>query len=249
MTVLCILAGCTVLEDRTECPCHMVLDFSATDTTLISSVQIRISDDFGVRYRDSLSAKMFMPEYAISVSRSEKYVNIYSGRDLLIEDEGGITVPPGCECPSVYMHSAIVDASFEELHHAVQMHKNHCVMNIIMENESSAEYELCVRGNICGYGRDGSPAEGEFRFVPQVYGNGQYKVVLPRQKDTSLMLEIDDGTEVLKKFALGEFIAAGGYDWTTPDLEDITVYIDWTVTSISLTIRGWNWEYEHEIVI
>ena len=249
LAVPCMLACCTVLEDRKHCPCHVVLDFSSTDTTLIPSVDIRISDGNDMFLSESVEAGIYMPEYAVSIPRSRLYLNIYSGDGLQLDDRGGLTVPSGSECPKVYMHSAFVDATSEELRHVVEMHKNHCVMKIVMENEGAARYELRVRGNVCGYGMDGSPAEGEFDFVPHVSGSGHYEVVLPRQKDSSLMLEIDDGSEVLKKFSLGEFIAAGGYDWAMPDLEDMTVYIDWTMTTISLEVQGWDWKYEHEIVI
>lgn len=249
LAVPCMLACCTVLEDRKHCPCHVVLDFSSTDTTLIPSVDIRASDGNSIFFSESVEAGMFMPEYSVSLPRSPQYLNIYSGHGLRLDDRGRLIVPSGCECPKVYMHSAFMDAEIEELRHVVQMHKNHCVMKIVMENEGTAGYKLRVKGNVCGYGCDGSPAEGDFDFVPQVSGSGQYEVVLPRQKDSSLMLEIDDGSEVMKKFSLGEFIAAGGYDWTTRDLEDITVYIDWTMTTISLEVQGWDWKYEHEIVI
>ena len=63
------------------------------------------------------------------------------------------------------------------------------------------------------------------------------------------MLEIDDGTEVLKRFALGEYLVGGGYDWTEDDLEDVKVVIDWSMTAVTLVVQGWDWVREYEIVI
>ena len=63
------------------------------------------------------------------------------------------------------------------------------------------------------------------------------------------MLEVNDGTEVLKIFALGEYVVAGGYDWTAEELEDVEVIIDWAQTEVSIQIKGWDWVREYEIVI
>ena len=118
-----------------------------------------------------------------------------------------------------------------------------------MEGGDSYGYDLRVKGNVNGYGKDGRPREGDFSYVPSRSEDSGYEVSLPRQSDSSLLLEIDDGTEVLKTFALGEYIKSGGYDWTTPDLEDLTVHVNWAVTTVSITVSAWDWVYECEIII
>ena len=87
-----------------------------------------------------------------------------------------------------------------------------------------------------------------FEYVP-VVRDGVGFVVLPRQIDSSLMLEVDDGTDILKRFALGEYMTAGGYDWAAADLSDVTVNVNWTVTEAIIRLEGWDWVYEYEIVI
>ena len=64
-----------------------------------------------------------------------------------------------------------------------------------------------------------------------------------------MMLEIDDGGGVIKRFALGTYIASIGYDWTAPDLRDIDIELDFAMTRISLVVSGWDNEYEFDVVI
>ena len=71
----------------------------------------------------------------------------------------------------------------------------------------------------------------------------------PRQKDNSLRLEgIEDGN-LLRVFALGEIIAASGYDWTTENLRDVTVEIDYSKTDVIFTIEGWKQEFSFVVTI
>ena len=43
---------------------------------------------------------------------------------------------------------------------------------------------------------------------------------------------------VLRYFAIGEILAKNGYDWTSPDLADASLTIDYASTAITLTIGG-----------
>ena len=78
---------------------------------------------------------------------------------------------------------------------------------------------------------------------------GETCAVLPRQTDASLTMEVDDGTGVLKRFALGQYIEESGYDWNEADLKDIVVEIDIAILKISLTIQGWDKEHTFDVVI
>ena len=94
------------------------------------------------------------------------------------------------------------------------------------------------------------PLYGSFEFLLEDGGLEEgYKAVLPRQMDASLMLVIDDGGGSPQAFALGQYIVSSGYDWTAPDLEDITVTLDYALTEIRLIISGWDSVYEYEMEI
>lgn len=246
---LCFLAGCTVVEDRSQCPCLLTLDFSGTDTELISYVDVVLSGETGVIHRASLQPDEFTPEYTVTVPRTDILLNVYYCKDAFVSDVDGLHISHGSDCPRVYMHSSQISAYDEVVKDTVVMHKNHCVMDIVMGENTDFHYELCLKGNVCGYGRDGKPVKGDFEFRPGTVTQNRCQAVLPRQLDSSLTLEIDDGTGVVKKFALGEYMASGGYDWSAADLQDVEVYIDWQMTVISVFVKDWDASQEYEIII
>ena len=106
-----------------------------------------------------------------------------------------------------------------------------------------------MTGSIDGYDRYGCPSEGAFRYSPRKGDDGSFAVSVPRQVDNSLRLEVNDGMDVLKVFALGEYLHMSGFDWEAGDLEDVTVSIDYSLTRLSLIVEGWDEEYFFDVVI
>ena len=71
---------------------------------------------------------------------------------------------------------------------------------------------------------------------------------LPRQRDSSLSLEIAEDASVLKSFALGNYIEGSGYDWSAPELDDIVVTIDYARTRLSISVGEWERSYSFDVV-
>lgn len=254
IVLMCLLllsaaVSCSVKEDRSVCPCRLRLDFSGTDTSAVPGISLLLSDSGRYRCKEELPASDFMPEYMVEVPRTDIFVNVFAGNDLKVDPDKGLTIPVGSQCPLLNSCHLMADASGEESYARVELYKNHCVMSITVRKNDALKYGLCVKGNICGYGIDGTLLEGDFLYEPDQGADGAYMVVLPRQKDASLKLEVDDGTDVLKTFALGEYVASCGYDWNDKDLKDIEVTIDWAQTKIMLAVKGWDQVKEYEIVI
>jgi len=73
---------------------------------------------------------------------------------------------------------------------------------------------------------------------------------LPRQVDGSLMLEVlGAGGEVIRTFALGEYILRAGYDWSAPSLEDIHIVMDLSVNRMDVIIGNYTDTRQFEILI
>jgi hypothetical protein len=106
-----------------------------------------------------------------------------------------------------------------------------------------------VRGSVAGYGANGFPIKGDFFYDVEEFSDQVWVMSVPRQTDNSMVLEVNDGTAVLKTFALGEYIYASGYDWSAIELEDITVGIDYTRTKLRVSVLGWDEVYEFDVVI
>lgn len=184
-----------------------------------------------------------------------------------------IEIDEGRPCPSIWTCCEKVSARADRVTVPVRLHKNFCRIDIQVRDVDGEEFpfKLRVRGNVNGYGLDGKPARGAFLCDAERsetegsgtesdgddsgtasestgYGYG-YAVTVPRQTDDSLILEIvtDDG--VAKSFAIGNYIASSGYDWTSADLKDICLEIDYARTVISFTIDKWTHSEQFEVVI
>ena len=184
-----------------------------------------------------------------------------------------IEIDEGRPCPSIWTCCEKVSARADRVTVPVRLHKNFCRIDIQVRDVDGEEFpfKLRVRGNVNGYGLDGKPARGAFLCdaersetegsgtesdgddsgtASESTGSGHgYAVTVPRQTDDSLTLEIvtDDG--VAKSFAIGNYIAASGYDWTSADLKDICLEIDYARTVISFTIDKWTYSEQFEVVI
>ncbi len=243
-----ICAGCSVKEDRGDCPCRLVLDFSETDTSAVKSADLRVTADDGFIFTDEQAAEDYWPEVCLMVPRREVAVGVWSGTEGRL-GEDGLSIPLGEDCPPVFFHTSVVDADYESQSEKVVMRKNHCRMTVTLKNIEYSLLGIIVSGKVDGYCSDGEPSEGEFRYVLDLEGSRANEVILPRQLDNSLMLEVSDESGVSKIFAVGEYIAGIGYDWTEPDLKDLELDIDIAFTRITITIRGWDTSYDFEVVI
>ena len=241
--------SCSIKEDRTDCPCRLVLDFSEIDTSIVKYLDVLATNDGDVAFRDRVLAEDFKDEYVRDVPHGEMRVNVWCLGEERIDDEHGVVIPYGCECPVLYMRSFVADTRDQLCRETVQVHKNFCRLTVLVEGAEEFLYSLTFKGNVDGYSLDGLPSEGDFACVAYPGESGNLQAGLPRQVDASLVLEVDDGTSVLKTFALGEYIVNGGYDWTAEVLEDVTVTLNYQMTYVKISISGWDREYFYNIIL
>ena len=252
---LILLAGvslgqaCSIKEDRTPCPCLLTLDFNCPDVPEARSVGLQVTSQGNMVWKDTVDVDRTRNGYSISVPRSALHVRAWIGTSGLAT-EAGLVIPLGKDCPEVYMHDSDIRASGEYVYETVTLRKNHCVLTLTTEGDGHISTGMRLRGNIAGYDAVGQPLCGEFEFPLKDGGISEgYKAVLPRQTDASLMLEIEDGKGDYKAFALGRYIVSSGYDWSSPDLEDISVTLDYALTEVRLVINGWESVYRYDIEI
>lgn len=265
--------GCSVKEDRDLCPCTLVLEFPREDAERLQdgvTVCMRGYSDDAFSLCDTLlagrTASSGGPDtvsgkwsYSYAVPKGDVDLAVaYSADGLAGElNSSGrwIEIDEGRPCPSIWTCCEKVSARADRVTVPVRLHKNFCRIDIQVRDVDGEEFpfKLRVRGNVNGYGLDGKPAQGAFlcdaeRSETESAGYG-YAVTVPRQTDDSLTLEIvtDDG--VAKSFAIGNYIAASGYDWTSADLKDICLEIDYARTVISFTIDKWTHSEQFEVVI
>ena len=248
VTVLLSMSACSVKEDRNPCPCLLELDISGPDRIPSEAVDIQISSPDGFVLRDTLDHWKEEGLYSVSVQRGELHVSVWSGGGRYVSEDG-LRIPSGKECPRIYMHDSDVVAEGEYVREEVYMRKNHCVLTILSEGEDGGFSDMVLKGNVAGYDKFGEPLHGDFEFAPDEGTEARYEAVLPRQTDDTLILEIVDPKGNHISFSLGRYIAASGYDWSAPELDDVTVTLDYALTEVRLNIDGWESEYRYDIEI
>lgn len=238
--------GCSVKEDRSVCPCRLRLDFSGIDTSVVRYAVFEVTASDGFVLDDTLSCDEFHRFKVIDVPQEIVRVRAWYG-DCGMVGTDGLSIPLGQECPPVYHHTSAVDARREQQIERVLLKKDFCRMTIVL-TESDFPHELIINGCVSGYAVDGRPVEGDFRCViPHKEGRGE--VVVPRQRDASLMLEVRGEDGVKKVFALGEYVEMIGYDWSAVNLEDFTVYMDYAHSRVVIKVEKWDEEYEFNVTV
>ena len=247
--LLCIsylIDGCSFKEDRGECPCSLRLVID--DACLSGPVDLAwtiLNADMA-----SVSAYGEIPDaITLDVPRCLADICVNVSGPGVMNKSGGLDIAAGDDCPPVFRCRTKVDCRRDYAEGMMDFHKNYAELSCVLEHSGALGpgLEYCVEGNVCGYDVEGAPVPGPFQCALKCRKNSSgtmlAEVALPRQTDNSLKLKVSapDG-ELLREFALGEYIAASGYDWSAADLEDIVIRINIASTTLSVNILSGNQE-------
>ncbi|MGM9748239.1 MAG: hypothetical protein ACI3ZN_05530 [Candidatus Cryptobacteroides sp.] len=248
LSFLMVLPGCSVKENRSGCPCVLILDLSGLDADRFPSVVLSAVSDDGILFNKSFNESEYEDCLQLTVPRMARAVSVtgfesenVSPQDISGREDGfGLLIPYGSDCPSVHLFAEKVDVSGETDTVKVNLHKNYCKMRIALTSESQTDFGVEIKGNYCGYGICGELIAGPFANVPEIGPDGKRTVCLPRQGDSSLVMALEDELGTVRNFAIGEYIASTGYDWTEEDLRDIDVTIDFIRTELVISVEDWS---------
>ena len=239
-----VVASCNVKEDRDNCPCRLELFFSDRHLPAV------ICLDSGEKQLVDTVWKAGV--YSVDVPRGQLRLNAYSGDGGCFRPGDGFYVREGQECPPVYMCSSILYADRMHMMDTVSLHKIFCKITLKVRTEDGIRkyaWKLALNGGVCGYDVEGNPVRGPFSFVARMTEDMEYVCSVPRQLDNSMVLEIRDEPDVLRSFAVGEFIAESGYDWSRPDLEDIVMEINYSRTGVTFNVSDWRRTVDFDVII
>ena len=244
---LALLHGCSIREDRTQCPRYVTVDLSEVRAQELMDegyetlhLGLVPATDAGLMSagRTSLPLESLPREVEFETSREELRLWGICCDALDYSGEGEIIIPKGSACPSFYGFRAIVAESGDTVV-PMQLHKDFCNVSIRFREGYSRSCGYSISGTVCGCDGEGNPIDGEFEHNLEPDADGNCSVCIPRQKDGSLRLRISGGEEVLRVFAIGEYILQSGYDWTAADLEDISVTVSFVSSTATFSIDMW----------
>ena len=202
--------------------------------TTDEDVSLRLSSEDGFLYEDYIvsgdTARFEVPRKSLSYSFFSDCGAFFDGL--------GCFIPYGSEAPPIREMCGNIVAAGESVRLPVQLRKSYSLFTLDVHTlalaSTSPVPSVTVSGNVCGWLWSGEPRPGPFS-VETVPEDGVFSVCIPRPVDSSLLLTVSlAGAD--RTFALGELLARDGYDWSAPDLEDVSIYIDYAATILDLSI-------------
>lgn len=249
--LLFLLLSCSVLEDRTVCPCQLQIDL--TGILFSGEVDLILSQDGG-KWTESHTCSLPGTEsVTLPVPRgSVSLLAVCPSSPSFLSGSAGFEIPPGEDCPRLLTGALTVDTRRDNAFCQPMVHKNYCIISLrlLTEGEEPFPFQITLRGIVSGFRPTGEPREGLFYYtLPPFDDKGLSRVGIPRQRDASLRMDILFSDQVLRSFALGEILARQGYDWMAEDLEDIELELDFARTLLRLRTQLWEETLVYEKVL
>lgn len=239
---LLLMSSCSVKENRAVCPCGLTLELAGLP---VRPVVLSVVGE-GYSWTEVVHADTAL---VLPVPKGEVAVSAVGG--ALAEGDGSVRIPEGEEAPPLYLYHADVSTEAEQVVLPVVLHKQFCTLELFFKGPLGygPPFEVAVEGFYGGWAPDGSPAPGSFSRSLLPGSDGRAVLRLPRQGDDSLLMHIVFSDQAVRTFALGTYIAAAGYDWTAPNLEDLTLTVDISLTSVTISSDLWTLTEDIELWI
>ena len=231
--------SCTIVkEDRRDCPCTLAVEMRS-----LPACPVRL-------YADGRLAGEALRDTCLSVK-------VPRGPQALLSAVSGaapssamdLRIPFGSESPPLYAWSAVADCSADTGSVTVRLFRHHCYLSLEVVSPPgwAQPFQAVVRGEVDGWSLTASaPTIGPFCCTL----SSGFTCRLPRQRPgTELWLDIVMPEGVVRTFSLGAVLQKAGYDWTAPDLPDIGLRLDLSVTQITLSCGVFYEVFPLEILI
>ena len=241
LTVLALLLSCSVKENRSHCPCDLLVR-PGEKLESEGSVVVSIVQDGLVVGQEMLSREEFEAgKCVMTVDRVPATVTVFSGITTMSLQKGvQLGIRTEQQCDELFSCSISADLNAESYECPVSLHKNFARLYLTVLNLRNG-MDLCVSGTVGGYNLlDAAPCEGDF-IIPTENSDAARGccIRLPRQLDDSLALEITMEGELVRSVPLGALIASTGYSYSDEDLMDIAMTVDLDKSYASLSVEGW----------
>ncbi|MBQ9463399.1 MAG: hypothetical protein IJU68_07070 [Bacteroidales bacterium] len=251
--ILCITAfvamcACSVKENRSGCPCELLVKPSApleTDGRVLISVMqggnvvkqgMLDKDDF-----EKGKCRLLVPRgpASVTVFTGITSMNTLQGRRLDIRYENS--------CDEVYSSSEEAYLQTDTCVCSVDMHKNYANLYLTVLGRPEGA-TMSVYGTVRGYEvSDAVPYLGAFNSAPEPRGGNLYHTRLPRQLDDGLLLYVSYGKTVMRKVPIGKLIDTSGYRFDDENLMDISLTVDLDKSYAFIEVAPWREEQYTQI--
>lgn len=244
--LLCAAVSCTVREDRSGCPCVLVVDLSpALDAALTppawwdKGLCLSLFRDGRCFRQAAFRYEEAGPVWECRVAPGEIGVVGVLGLDAAMAAGTEVRCSEGCESDELYVSSQVVPCYGEEARTQLELYKQFSRVTVEGLDAFSAPMQVTA---VCN-GLDlltRQALEGPFRFPLTCGADGRCRFRLPRQaSDEVRILLLDAQGHLDYAIPLGAYMTEVGYDWNARSLSDVLVRIDYVTASVSVTVDDW----------
>ena len=242
MAVLLLPCSCTVKENRSDCPCDILI-LPAEKLESRGNVVVSLVQDGIVVGQEMLEGEEFEAGKCImTVSRKPTTVTVFSGiTSMSLQGGRKLHVRTEQQCDELFSCSSDTHLTGDSHECPIYLHKNFARLYLTVLNLRNNQ-ELCLNGTVCGYDLlDAAPCEGDFNILPES-GDAAHGccIRLPRQTDESLVMNVMSSGTVVKTVPLAALISATGYSFEDEDLMDIVMTVDLEKSYAAVSVEGWD---------
>lgn len=236
-----LLCSCTVKENRSVCPCELLVrsdePLKTEGNVLVSVIQNGVVVKQGMMGREDFDAGLCR----LTVPRKPSKVTVFTGITGMNTVEGRrLDIRVQHQCDELYSDSVYAELTGDSQECLLTPHKNFARLNIIALGLPD-DADVTVTGSVQGYDLCSTdPCEGRFGCAPDHQGqSADYNVRLPRQLDDALSMNVVVAGRRFCTVPIGVMIAATGYRFDDPDLLDISLTVDFSKSYVLVSIADW----------
>lgn len=258
--IAAILPGC-VREKRDNCPCMLHIDLSRFPVEA-GHVDIWTAGRSVLEPYGRILAEDFGEEIEIPVLRDTIQVFAWGGINESELFEPGRQIHHSSPYDSLWGFYSVVPTRCEDARVTVIPEREFCPLTIITDGLAAllSEIALSISGSSGGFLFDTSPFGGPMTLKPLLVespsDNGEcfiHRIPLPRQvAESELGLDLSfnaEGVEWSRRYPLSHILKESGVDICKPDQDAVTIHITIEEERVLISIRGWNYNDESQIII
>lgn len=235
------LASCTVIEDRSVCPCWLKVSYDEC-IDMTGDIRYFIWDSASAisEGKEDISTGPHMYEtprglvnYSASFNIPDDHVAGYSY--MLENDTETAEFYAFWKC-DIEMNDDYVELSVEPKKQFARFQ-----VNFIEDISDRFQDMICeVSSSSAGVDlRSLDAIKGEYSYACGPNRQGQIYFKLSRQGFDDLSLTVYEGEDRLNTYSLSNILRDNNYDWTAPSLKDVTITLSLTRQEVYVELGDW----------
>ena len=237
------LASCTVIEDRSECPCWLEvrLEECREDT---DELFLQGWNNTKSLFTDHIAVTPESERTSYKVERGTVFYSAYYGLSGDNIKSGKYVIPQGSQMTYFYGYKAQVTVDTDFAKDVAKPIKQYCNLTVIFDEDFSSRYQdmeaiISSTSGIINLNTF-QAEEGVFSVKRYPGRDSQLTCCLPRQGFGDLTLELFENGMPICSWNLSAALDVAKYDWKAGALKDARVTLSLTSSDIDVVIGDWS---------